>query len=987
MKKIISAILATAVFMLSINIVAFSDDTTDYVFSYTTESGEATITGIVSYGTGDMVIPEYISDGGNTYTVTAIKANAFKGDTKLSGRVEIPSTVMDIGEYAFQACTAIKTVIIEGEGVTVGKRAFSNCNALNYIVIPKNASVKDEFALGSIRTIGGENVIEFSEGVTTLGYQTMRDCARMTQLIMPSTLSNLRLSAVLMDKFLEEWYFLSDTVNFTGPESFEEGNSYASNLNPVIGSAGLGKNTAAGSTKIYVVNNEVKQAFLDKGWPLPDRIEVLAHNNAFFYDSFLRPVRVEDEDDDGYITAPEPRGRDGYKFLYWDIDGNMVFPNTEISLSKSRVITGKWVKDTEEKTVLYKNISKKSVSNDFDKTTVNRIVCDSIRNTYVDVEFIKEDGTSVIKNVYFDKNGIFVNYSDNTEYKNVTMPAGYNYDNLCILTKTEDNFSVDVTLRQPQIIAMPKIDGVDDMSQFDWSSSDPLIVSVADGVVEGLSNGTATITASYNDTSYSFVVNSLGEIAIYEKSGNIDQYFIDKKNAFDAINNAVKSENPAELVSVIKASGDASLSYIKDIDIDSILALGDSELTEFAKRIITYKEFKFETIDDVYDFINTITREFIVGKVNSLSTAEEISEVFENNNSYYDLPLTNKYYLKYKEDCLNNFINYTAVNSDTLKSDFIETYLLTTMKKCVSESGYTLLRTFINDSADEIGYDADHYSTINNSAFHKKLLADIKKGSVNTVEKLKNYIDTSKGVKDDTTSGGGGGGGSISGGGAVIVNKDTEISIKKDEYSEVSGSKITPDTSSVFSDIATDRWSYEAVQYLVAKKVISGYEDGSFKPEDKITRAEFIKIITNAFGFEYEQSEGENVFSDAGENDWYYKNLISAYNNKIVTGDNEKRFNPDNEITRQEMAAIIYRAVVAKNVELGQEKSVNIKDKADIADWAYTPVFTLVSGNIVSGYEDGSFMPNKNATREEAAKLIYNVMTRLEKIGNEGSAE
>ena len=122
------------------------------------------------------------------------------------------------------------------------------------------------------------------------------------------------------------------------------------------------------------------------------------------------------------------------------------------------------------------------------------------------------------------------------------------------------------------------------------------------------------------------------------------------------------------------------------------------------------------------------------------------------------------------------------------------------------------------------------------------------------------------------------------------------------------------------------------------------------------------------------------MFNDVGKDDWYYNSVISAYDKGIVTGDANGSFNPNTEITRQEMAAIIYRAMVAAEINADTVRSVNLTDKESIDDWAYMPVTQLVNMGIVNGYEDGAFKPFNSATREEAAKLIYEVMNIAKKL-------
>lgn len=988
MKRFAAIILIVTLVAVSAGFTAYAAD--EYVYTYTVSGDEATITGVseIPEDSAEIVIPSYVSDGTDEYTVTAIKADAFNGNTSLKGELVLPATLKSVGNNAFKGCTGITAVIIEdGAAIKFGTAVFQNSNGIKYVKFPKGTDISgaNNIFNGAIKGTG--NLIELAEGVTTMPYQAFRQSDGLVSLVMPSTMTDIRLAAFFINQYLEELYVLAEDVNFLSTDSFDaKVNSNTSvGLNPVTGTKGMGSLTTAGSTKIYVANADVKKAFMDKGWPLENRIEVMAHKAAFFYDSYNQPLKVEDEDDDGYITLPEPRGRDGYKFLYWEIGNAKYFPGETYGIKNSIAVTGKWAKDTEAKTVLYKNVSSNQQANEFDSAKVGRIVCTELANKEVKLTFTDASDKAVTKTAVFDSKGKWINFDDATLYKKVVMPDGYDYSKLYILVNAENGFKADIELRDPQVIAMPKIDGVDDVSAFTWTSSNPTVVSVSDGVVTGLASGTATITVSYGDESFSFDAEAFGEMAIYIKNGQEAEYLADKAKVFSAINTAVKNEDSSALKAVFTSTGDASLSYIKDID-TSTLPADDTELTALAERLISYGEFDFSSTDKVSEFIQTLTTEIAVGEVNSLADTVAVENALGINNGYYSLPLENEYYLEHKEDILAKFVNYTAVNVNGLREDFKEAYVMTAVEKAVTDSGYTVLREVVNGCVDEIGYDTEHYEDINTAAFHKQLLKDIKDGKIETVTDLKEYIDKSEGVESSGGSGGGsgggGGGGSLGGGGSVAPvspsTGDTTF-VTENDYEEMADVELPKDTSSVFADVETDRWSYEAIQYLVAKKIISGYEDGTFKPQSKITRAEFIKLISNTFGFEYAQAEGENVFSDVAAYDWYYKDVITAYNNKIVYGDNG-RFNPNEEITRQEMAAMLYRAIVASGVEFETVSGVNITDRSTIADWAYTPVFQLVGMDIISGYEDGTFKPANRATREEVAKLIYGVAVKLENV-------
>lgn len=120
------------------------------------------------------------------------------------------------------------------------------------------------------------------------------------------------------------------------------------------------------------------------------------------------------------------------------------------------------------------------------------------------------------------------------------MPSGYDYSELYILTNADSGFKKEMELRSPQVVVMPKIVGETDVSKFTWTSSNPTVVSVSNGVVTGLASGTATITVSYGAVSYTFDVEAAGEMAIAIKNNKQPEYLEDKKLVFNAINTAIK---------------------------------------------------------------------------------------------------------------------------------------------------------------------------------------------------------------------------------------------------------------------------------------------------------------------------------------------------------------------------------------------------------------------------------------------------------------
>ncbi len=189
---------------------------------------------------------------------------------------------------------------------------------------------------------------------------------------------------------------------------------------------------------------------------------------------------------------------------------------------------------------------------------------------------------------------------------------------------------------------------------------------------------------------------------------------------------------------------------------------------------------------------------------------------------------------------------------------------------------------------------------------------------------------------------------------------------------------VTDVPSSEFADLRKEHFAYNAVDYLTKNNVINGYFENStklFKPQNEISREEFLKLVYTAFDFEI--SDGENGFADVVKDSWYEKFVISAANDGIVNGIGEGIFGTGRQITREDMAVMIYRVLQKKGTALAQSQTSSFADDALIADYAKEAVNYLKSTGIVSGDESGSFNPKSNATRGEAAKILYEIVIRM----------
>lgn len=207
---------------------------------------------------------------------------------------------------------------------------------------------------------------------------------------------------------------------------------------------------------------------------------------------------------------------------------------------------------------------------------------------------------------------------------------------------------------------------------------------------------------------------------------------------------------------------------------------------------------------------------------------------------------------------------------------------------------------------------------------------------------------------------------SFGGGGSTVISTPSFEPVDTVDAQQVPTGK--------FADFDNTHWSYTAVNALRSLGIIGGFPDGTFRSEAHVTRAEFAKLIVSfADGLE----SGDTAdFGDVSENDWYYEYVTDASAKKIILGDDEGCFNPNDSIKRQDAAVIIYRILSAK----GEAPIAHrfFADRKEISDYAKDAVEALGSVGIINGNENEYFMPQAFLTRAEASQLIYNAFVNGE---------
>lgn len=171
-----------------------------------------------------------------------------------------------------------------------------------------------------------------------------------------------------------------------------------------------------------------------------------------------------------------------------------------------------------------------------------------------------------------------------------------------------------------------------------------------------------------------------------------------------------------------------------------------------------------------------------------------------------------------------------------------------------------------------------------------------------------------------------------------------------------------------YSDVTPSHWAYNAIEDLTKRGIIDGNDDGTFGPNEHITREAFVKMLVTAMDVEINWYE--IPFDDMSDKAWYYNYVATAVNAGVVNGIEDKFFGVGYNITRQDICVLIYRAFYAG--ETAEDADCN--DFGDVSDYAKTAVSVMYKKGILQGDDDGNFNPKKSASRAEVAAIFSRLL-------------
>ncbi len=175
-----------------------------------------------------------------------------------------------------------------------------------------------------------------------------------------------------------------------------------------------------------------------------------------------------------------------------------------------------------------------------------------------------------------------------------------------------------------------------------------------------------------------------------------------------------------------------------------------------------------------------------------------------------------------------------------------------------------------------------------------------------------------------------------------------------------------------------NHWANKEINEFISKGYISGYpEDNTFRPNNSITRAEFVKITNKYFGF----TEGTTTsFDDVKSSDWYYKDIAIAEKAGYINGKSKGQFEPNSPMTREEAAKIV--TTITSTIDNNLDKLDKAEDKDKVSNWAKPYVEGALEQGYLIGNEQGLLNPVNNITRAESVSILSRINQRNPNVSN-----
>lgn len=213
----------------------------------------------------------------------------------------------------------------------------------------------------------------------------------------------------------------------------------------------------------------------------------------------------------------------------------------------------------------------------------------------------------------------------------------------------------------------------------------------------------------------------------------------------------------------------------------------------------------------------------------------------------------------------------------------------------------------------------------------------------------------------------------------IVLNKTfVPISAVIDGYvvfiAPVSATYYFGSNGKTFVDISS-HWGKTYIDFVAERDILKGVGDNVFAPDGTMTRAMFTTVLYRLAGSP--KVNNAEVFSDVSEGSWYFDAISWASENNIISGFGDGTARPENAVTREEMCALTERFIKYSGYEIAPEEEKSFTDSYEISSWAKSVVSYCSERGIILGRADGSFAPRDNATRAENAAVIKRLIEKI----------
>ena len=370
-----------------------------------------------------------------------------------------------------------------------------------------------------------------------------------------------------------------------------------------------------------------------------------------------------------------------------------------------------------------------------------------------------------------------------------------------------------------------------------------------------------------------------------------------------------------------------------------------------AEALVALREYNKETIDAV-QYVEDAVK---LARFKS-EKSEEAFSLYAEILEKYDVPFDNK-------------AVYDALDNGAVKSGVLENFSQKSTGKLEAANDELKAEVILSGTEKSLWSECEKYllmideKILDGCGSKSYVLKNTAGKRYSSLSELQSSVE--KLVKDSKKEQSGG----KSSTGGTVGGKNVSMKLETTGNDNKASEKTV---RKVFSDVPESHWAFDAVNYLRWNNIVNGDTNNSFNPEKNVSRAELVKMLVCAFNVKGSTCD----FADVNSGDWFYGYVAAAFTKGLINGDGSN-FRPNEDITRQDAAVIIFR--FAENS--GKKYTggdLTFEDADSISDYAKNAVAALSSDGTINGIDGKRFAPQERLTRAQCAKMIYGIITERE---------